>query len=222
MLGRKTRDKAKHQVWGLAGTYLEQCSCNAICPCSWSGFTWPATHDRCGFVLTFKIDEGDVQGVDVSNLLFAIVGDTPKNMPEGNWRIGVLLDNKASQEQSDKLAAVLTGQLEGPPAALGPLIGEMLGLEAVTASYEHDGHTHRIRFGDMVDLELQEFVAPDNSLRTDASYMGNEPAALATFAHPITDTLTIAPPTRGTVSAFGISYPIEGSSGYVGPFSWGA
>jgi hypothetical protein len=222
MLGLKSRDKHKHGVWGLTGTYLEQCSCDAICPCSWSGFTWPSTHDRCQFVLNFKIKEGDVQGVDVDGLLFAIVGDTPKHMPEGGWRIGVLLDDRATPEQVEKMAAVLTGQLGGPPAALGPLIGEMLGLELVPASYEQEGHTHRLRFGDKVDLELREFVAPDNSLRTDASYMGSTPAALATFAHPITDVLTIAPPVRGSVDAFGISYGIEGSSGYVGPFSWGA
>jgi len=42
-------------------------------------------------VLNFKIKEGDVQGVEVNDLLFAIVGDTPKHMPEGGWRIGCCL-----------------------------------------------------------------------------------------------------------------------------------
>jgi hypothetical protein len=39
----------------------------------------------------------------------------------------VYLDGAASDSQAERLGAVLSGQLGGPPAMLGPLIGEMLG-----------------------------------------------------------------------------------------------
>jgi len=47
-------------------------------------------------------------------------------MSEGNWRVGVYLDDVASDSQAERLGAVLSGQAGGPPAMLGPLIGEML------------------------------------------------------------------------------------------------
>lgn len=52
-------------------------------------------------------------------------------MTEGNWRIGVFVEENATDEQADKLVGVFSGQLGGPMAALGPLVGEMLGV--------HDG-----------------------------------------------------------------------------------
>ena len=36
---------------------------------------------------------GEVDGVDVSDLTVAAIADTPKVMSEGNWRLGVLIDD---------------------------------------------------------------------------------------------------------------------------------
>ena len=43
-------------AWNLEGTYFENCSCDTICPCTWSGLTAPATHDRCLAMLAFHVD----------------------------------------------------------------------------------------------------------------------------------------------------------------------
>ena len=55
-------------AWNLTGTYFENCSCDTICPCTWSGLTAPATHDRCLAMFAFHIDDGDIDGTDVSGL----------------------------------------------------------------------------------------------------------------------------------------------------------
>ena len=103
-------------AWNLAGTYFESCSCDAICPCTWSGLAAKATNDRCNFFLAFRIETGQVDGVDVSGLSFGMLGDTPPVMSEGNWRVGLFLDAAGSDEQRAKLGAVLGGELGGPPA----------------------------------------------------------------------------------------------------------
>ena len=64
----------------------------------------------------------------VSGLTVAAIADTPKVMSEGDWRLGVFMDDSASDEQADKLGAVFGGQLGGPMEALGPLISENLSL----------------------------------------------------------------------------------------------
>jgi len=99
-------------------------------------------------LLVFHVDSGEVDGVDVSGLTVAAVADTPKVMSEGNWRLGVLIDDAASDEQAEKLGGVFGGQLGGPMEALGPLIGEMLGSERVPIEVSNDGGTHRVKIGD--------------------------------------------------------------------------
>jgi hypothetical protein len=46
-------------------------------------------------------------------------------MTEGTWKLGVFVDEKATDEQADKLVKVFTGQLGGPMAGLTPLVGEV-------------------------------------------------------------------------------------------------
>ena len=38
-------------AWQLEGKYFESCSCDAVCPCTWSAFTAKATLDRCRALL---------------------------------------------------------------------------------------------------------------------------------------------------------------------------
>jgi hypothetical protein len=34
-------------AWWIAGRYFESCSCDAVCPCTWSALTAKATLARC-------------------------------------------------------------------------------------------------------------------------------------------------------------------------------
>ena len=131
-------------TWNVKGTYIETCSCDFFCPCNFS-FAHGADYDRCRVTLVFNITEGDVEGTDVGGLVVAVVADTPKVMTEGNWRVGVLIDDKASDEQADKLVEVFSGQLGGPMAALGPLIGENLGVQRATIEVQENGLRHSVR-----------------------------------------------------------------------------
>src|SRR5882757_60579 len=138
--------------WNLTGSYFETCSCDVICPCT-ASLSLGATRDRCKVVLVFNVKRGDVDGTDVSGLTVAAVCDTPKVMSEGNWRLGVVIDDKASDEQAEKLGAVFSGALGGPMEALGPLVGEDLGLERATIEIDEDGLRHSVKAGESVDFE---------------------------------------------------------------------
>src|SRR5437763_3238958 len=144
-------------AWTLDGTYFENCSCDAVCPCTWSGLTAPATHERCLAMLAFHIERGDVEGVNVSGLSFALVVDSPPIMSEGGWRLGVVVDAAAGAEQAAALGRVLAGELGGPPAMLGPLIGEMLGIEAAPATWKQSAGSFSVQFGELIDVEVQDF-----------------------------------------------------------------
>jgi hypothetical protein len=196
----------------MEGTYFESCSCDAVCPCTWSGLTARATLDRCRALLAYHIADGEIDGLDVSGLTFALFLDTPPLMSEGNWRVGVFLDAAATDEQAGKLGAVLGGQAGGPPAMLSPLISEMLGLERVPIEYTEDGGVHSVRIGDAAELTVEDFVAGGQE----------EPVKLTNVFHPSNTTLTVAPASAVRLSTFGIEWGRQGESGFSAPFSWAA
>jgi hypothetical protein len=198
--------------WNLAGTYFETCSCDVVCPCT-ASMALGATRDRCRVTLVFHVAEGEVDGTDVGGLTVAAIADTPKVMTEGNWRLGVFLDSAASDEQAEKLGAVFSGALGGPMEALGPLIGESLGVERARIEVHEDGLRHSVRIGDAVDFEIEDIVP--------IGVESGEPVKLVGIFHPAGSDLTVSRATRSKVDAFGISY--EGRAGFSrSSFSWSA
>jgi hypothetical protein len=199
-------------AWSLQGKYFENCSCDTICPCTWSGLTAHATNDRCLAVLAFHIDSGDIDGVDVSGLTFALVVDSPPVMSDGGWKLGVVLDAAATEQQAGALGRVLAGELGGPPAMLGPLIGELAGIEQVAAEWRESDGTFAVRFGDLIDVEVTDQVSGDLP----------EPVRLVNVFHPASTTLTVSPATKSKVDAFGIRFDGTGTSGFNAPYAWSA
>lgn len=197
-------------AWHMDGTFYENCSCDAICPCTWSNLAHKATNDYCRFAMAFAVETGEVDGVDVSGRRFVLVGDAPADMAQGGWRLGVFVDDAADADQVAKIGEVLSGALGGPPAALGPLVGEILGVEQAAISITQEGHGHRIKVGDAVDYSGMHVVTED----------GGTVSLSNIVAHPAGPTMTLAPVSSSKVSAFGIEYSGEDLSGFSNPFRW--
>jgi len=198
--------------WRITGSYFETCSCDVVCPCT-ASLALGASYDYCRVVLVFHVKDGEVEGVDVSGLTVAAVAETPKVMTDGNWRLGVFIDSGASDEQAEKLGVVFSGALGGPMEALGPLVGENLGVERAAIEVHEDGLTHSVKIGDAVDFEIEDIVP--------FGVESGEPARLVGIFHPAGSELTVARATRSKIDAFGISY--EGKAGFSrSEFAWAA
>jgi hypothetical protein len=199
-------------AWSLKGSYVETCSCELMCPCNLS-FDHGATYDFCRATLVFDIREGQVDGTDIAGLKVAAIFDSPKVMTEGNWKLGVFVDENASEEQAGKLVQVFTGQLGGPMAGLAPLVGEVAGVEKARIEVEHDGVRHSVRIGDAIDFEIEDIVPFGVETGTPVRFDG--------MFHPVASNLTMAEAKRSSIDAFGISY--EGKTGLsTAEFSWAA
>ena len=198
--------------WNLKGSYAETCSCELMCPCNLS-FDHGATYDFCRATLAFHIRDGTVDGTDVGELSVVSIIDTPKVMTDGNWRLGVFIDERASNDQFDKLAKVFGGQLGGPMAALVPLVGQVLGVERAAIEIHDDGLLHRVRVGDAIDFEIEDIVP--------FGVETGEPVRFAGMFHPVGSNLTMAEARSSRINAFGITY--EGKTGLsTSEFSWAA
>ena len=199
-------------AWKLSGTYAETCSCELMCPCNLS-FDHGATYDFCRATLAFSIQEGEIEGTDVAGRKVVAIIDTPKVMTDGNWKLGVYVDDEASDEQMDKLVKVYGGQLGGPMAGLAGLVGEIVGVERAPIEIVDDGLRHTVRVGDAIDFEVEDIVP--------FGVETGQPVRFNGMFHPAGSELTMAEAKRSSISAFGIEY--EGKTGLSSSrFSWAA
>jgi hypothetical protein len=199
-------------TWRLEGAYTENCNCEVVCPCVASGFAAPATYDRCTAVFAYHIESGEVDGTDVSDLSVVLVVDTPRQMLEGNWRVGMFMDDRANEKQAEKLGGIFSGQMGGPLANLVPLISENLGMEVASIEHIDYGLRHRVRVGDAIDVEIEDLVSP---LDPDGP-----PPKLTQTRHPANSDMTPARTLSARVQGLGIDFSGEGKSGLSTRFSW--
>lgn len=199
-------------TWNLEGTYFENCNCEWVCPCTVASLGAPATQDRCQVVVVGHVDRGSIEGVDVAGLTVTVVFDTPRMMTDGNWSLGLIIDERATESQADALGKVYSGQLGGPMAALAPLVGNFLGVERAPIEYRDEGLKHSVRVGDGIAIEIEDFVPRGLT----------EPTRLQNVSHPSNSTLTVAKAVSSRISAFGMTFANEGRSAFSAPFSWQA
>jgi hypothetical protein len=197
--------------WNIEGQYFENCSCDVVCPCT-ASLSLGADKDHCNGVLVFHVDSGDVEGVDVGGVTVAAITAAPRLMLEGNWKLGVLIDDTASDEQADALGRVFGGELGGPMEALGPLVSENLGVERVAMEFSSEGGRHSIRLGDKGGFAIEDLVS--------FGVETGEPVHLTGMFHPAGSDLIVGQAKESDVDAFGIQLANVGGSGFSGRFAW--
>jgi hypothetical protein len=127
----------------------------------------------------------------------------------------VLIDEKSSDEQAEKLGAVFSGQLGGPMAALAGLVGESLGVERVPMTFSSENGEHSLTVGDGARVAIQDVVS--------FGVESGEPARLSGIFHPVGSELTIGKAESDSgLSAFGIDAGGGGKAGFSHTFSWAA
>lgn len=198
-------------AWELSGTYFEHCPCGMVCPCTTSALTMPGDVDRCTVVFAFHIEAGNVDGVEMAGRTAVLVVDAPRIMIDGGWKVGLYVDDGATDEQFGALGAVFSGQRGGIWAGVSALVVEMLGAERVPITFSGSGRTHRLRVGDTIDMEIEDWVLPN----------GDEVAKLTGMVFPA-PVLTLARSTRSHVDAFGIRMESLGTNGHSASFAWAA
>jgi hypothetical protein len=133
-------------------------------------------------------------------------------MIDGDWTVGVILDERASAQQREALTAIASGQGGGPMAALGPLVGRFAGAEAKPIRIEKNGMRRSVSIPGMLDIAI-EGVAGANQ---------TEPIYLDNVGHPAATRLALAKASRGHMHGFGIDWDDTSgrNNGHFAPFSW--
>jgi hypothetical protein len=121
-----------------------------------------------------------------------------------------LTDAAASKEQAEALAPVVSGERGGAPAMFAPFVGEVMGMETVPIDFSSNGNRHSARFGDLGEIEIQDFVAEGMDM----------PITLTNIPHPANTSLSVAQATKSSLKAFGLEIDNTDKNGHAAPFSW--
>ena len=147
----------------LEGDLLEVCNCRVLCPC-WIGED--PDFGTCEGTLAWKIEQGDINGVDVSGLSICILAHIPGNILQGNWKAVVYIDDRASEAQEKALLDVYTGSLGGPVADFAALVGEVVAVERAPFTSEVKEGKGILKIGDDVYAEMEPYTGATGALTT--------------------------------------------------------
>ncbi|HLB61159.1 MAG TPA: DUF1326 domain-containing protein [Actinomycetota bacterium] len=109
----------------MQGEYRSVCWCDVICPCAVGG---KPSHESgtCMGVAAFRIDSGNLDDVDLSGVSWGFFNLFPGTVTDGNWTIGMVIDEGASDGQVEALGRIASGQEGGPFGDMAALIGTAL------------------------------------------------------------------------------------------------
>ncbi len=148
----------------LEGTLLEACSCKVLCPC-WIGED--PDGGSCSAVNAYHFERGTIRGIDVSGLNCVRVVLIPGNVLTPNsWTQVLVVDDTASDEQSQAIVDMLEGRLGGPLADLAGLVRETLAIERAPISHEIRDGAGVLKVGEVISSTMRPFTGPDGRTTT--------------------------------------------------------
>ena len=130
---------------------------------------------------------------------------------EVKWEVALYLDEKANSDQRDALAKIFSGQAGGHFAALGPLIGKVLGVRNVSIEYAARGNRRNLRIAGVGEAEI-EAVA------------GQGGAEVKVSGNPLTvvpgEPAVVARSKRLQYSDYGMTWEFSDRNGFYSPFKY--
>lgn len=137
--------------WSIHGEIIDTCNCEVLCPCTMGA---PATEGKCLGNVLWSIDAGRYGSLDLTGLavVLAVYAPGPK-FDDGNWRVAMYGDERATAEQRDALETIFLGRAGGFFGHWRQLTAEVVGVKWVPISVERPGRKRSVRIGEVLDIE---------------------------------------------------------------------
>jgi hypothetical protein len=146
--------------WHIAGTYLEACNCEAICPCRRVGGRagGRSTHGVCMGALSWVIAEGRAGSTDLSRLSVVLSFRYSDDEPGSPWDFVLYVDERGDDRQRRALAGILLGELGGAPREQFPWVwkdAHLLEWRPAPIEIDHTPRRGWFRAGEQVTVKVR-------------------------------------------------------------------
>jgi hypothetical protein len=197
------------EQWNMKGQYMEACTCDPICPCITLS---DPTAGTCTAVVGWHIDQGKYGGADLSGLNVVVALHSPGNMAEGNFKVALLIDDRASKEQQEAIGAIWGGQAGGHLGEIAKLISDVAGMETVPLAFETDGKTKGvIKVGSYGGAEWEALEGQGGGPVT---VEGHQLAIAPGFP------VIVSRASKASFDGFGIQFSVENKQAMMSPFDY--
>jgi hypothetical protein len=130
---------------------VEACSCAHGCNCQFGG---TPNEGICEFIIGYVVDEGRFGKVDLAGLRAVVAAKYPNAIHEGHGHVALFVDQRASKEQVEAFATILSGQAGGMPwEALAGTIEQFEGPIAKPIDISIAGQRAHVRVPGVLELE---------------------------------------------------------------------
>ena len=199
-------------TWHVRGSYFESCNCDAICPCRRIDGVpgGRSTHGECLGVLSWIIEHGQADDVELGGLAAALALRYHDDQPGSPWTYVVYLDERADGRQRAALEAIYTGKLGGDALTHFPWAWKdatCLAVRPVAIEVSHEPHRQWLRVRDHVSVRIRE------------RYAGPETVTCVIPGHERTGEELVADELRVTDEG-PLDFAFEGSCGYASTFDY--
>lgn len=195
-------------TWNIEGSYFEACNCDVTCPCTTLS---EPTEGECKALVGWHVEQGQFGDVNLDGLNAALAIYTPGHMMEGDWKVALYIDERASDAQQEALTEILGGHAGGHPANLGKMVSQVLGVKRVPMEYKADGRERALRVGDVAHAHIKAIDGHDEGDVT----LENHPLAVAPGF-----TAVVAKSSEAGFDDHGFSWEVSERSGLYSPFHY--
>ena len=138
----------------MSGRFFEACDCYVPCPC-W--FEQDPNEDECTGVVAWQIENGEIDGVDVTGLSVVSVSQHGGHRDRSHhMRVAVLIDEKAKEEQRAALEGAFTGRLGGPLGELADVTGKLAAVEPAKITFAVDNGATRLEVPKLLGVRAKD------------------------------------------------------------------
>jgi hypothetical protein len=146
-------------AWRVAGSYVEACSCEAVCPCRRLGSRagGRSTYGTCDFVLGWTIADGEADGISLAGLGVVMAGTYEDDEPGSPWRVVLYVDDRAEPAQRAALVPIFLGRGGGDALRnFAAQIGEVHGVHDARILIGHERRRRRIEVSGAIHMTERE------------------------------------------------------------------
>lgn len=137
---------------------VEACNCQHGCNCQFAGYP---NEGKCEFILGYEVQDGHFGNVSLNGLRAVLALKYPKAIHEGNGHAVVFVDDKATQQQVDAFATILSGKAGGMPwEALAGTVARLDGPVRKPIEMSIQGERSSVRVAGAVELQLTPLRDP--------------------------------------------------------------
>lgn len=194
------------EKWQVSGDYFEACTCDQTCPCI---FLSAPTQGYCDALVGWHVERGSYGNVKLDGLNVVMAGHWPGKMIEGGARVALYLDEKGDEGQRQALTQIFSGQAGGPPAAIGALVSEVLGVSPAPIEYRIEGKKRGLRVADVAEAEVEEVEGA-----------GGQRIEIRNAPFSISNPEIQAKTLHARFSDKGLSFSIADKNSYIAPFAY--